>query len=118
MLAHNELFLRDFNPHRVRHAAAQLSLASTIPTRTPTLALTPTPIAGVLRHENGNRTRVVTSPTVLTAGLCFRGDVMSYLPYVETRALCTPRWESVLTDGERLLGLYFKVGFHFPDSGA
>jgi len=49
--------------------------------------------------------------TLLTAGLCFRGDVMSRLPYVETRAICTPRWESVLTDGERLFGLYFKVRY-------
>ncbi|KAH9978622.1 hypothetical protein BGW80DRAFT_1280034 [Lactifluus volemus] len=77
ILAHDELVLRNFNPHS---------------------------------HENGNRTRVVTAPTLLTAGLCFRGDVMTHLPYVETRAVCTstPRWESVLTDGERLLGVYFK----------
>jgi len=107
MLAHDQLFLRDFNPHSVRHAAAQL--------------LSPAPQAGsgsgsgtsrnVLRHENGNRTRVVTAPTLLTAGLCFRGDVMSRLPYVGTRAICPPRCESVLTDGERLFGLYFKVRY-------
>ena len=109
MLAHDELVLHDFNPHNVRHASTQLRLSLAAP-----LTATTTPMTGgVLRHENGNRTRVVTSPTLLTAGLCFRGDVMSYLPYVETRALCTPRWESVLTDGERLLGLYFKVCFNF-----
>ena len=105
MLAHDELVLHDFNPHNVRRASTQLRLSLAAPS-----TATATPMTGgVLRHENGNRTRVVTSPTLLTAGLCFRGDVMSYLPYVETRALCTPRWESVLTDGERLLGLYFKV---------
>ena len=93
MLSHDELVLRDFNPHRVRQTATQLARAGTTE----------------LRHENGNRTRVVTAPTLLTAGLCFRGDVMTRLPYVETRAVCTPRWESVLTDGERLFGVYFKV---------
>ena len=109
MLAHDELVLHDFNPHNVRHASTQLRLSLAAPS-----TATATPMTGgVLRHENGNRTRVVTSPTLLTAGLCFRGDVMSYLPYVETRALCTPRWESVLTDGERLLGLYFKVRLIF-----
>ena len=110
MLAHDELVLHDFNPHNVRRASTQLRLSLAAPS-----TATATPMTGgVLRHENGNRTRVVTSPTLLTAGLCFRGDVMSYLPYVETRALCTPRWESVLTDGERLLGLYFKVCLIFP----
>ena len=105
MLAHDELVLHDFNPHNVRRASTQLRLSLAAPSTATTTPMT----GGVLRHENGNRTRVVTSPTLLTEGLCFRGDVMSYLPYVETRALCTPRWESVLTDGERLLGLYFKV---------
>jgi hypothetical protein len=102
MLAHDELVLRDFNPHNVRRAAAQLSLPP------------PTTTERILRHENGNRTRVVTSPTSLTAGLCFRGDVMSHLPYVETRAVCTPRWENVLMDDERLLGLSFKVSVFPP----
>jgi len=101
MLAHDQLFVRDFNPHSVRHAAGQLSSAHQAGGGSETSR-------NVLRHENGNRTRVVTAPTLLTAGLCFRGDVMSNLPYVETRAICTPRWESVLTDSERLLGLYFK----------
>jgi hypothetical protein len=112
MLAHDELVLHDFNPHNVRLATTQLRLSLAAPSTSPS-----TPMTGsVLRHGNGNRTRVVTSPTLLTAGLCFRGDVVSRLPYVETRALCTPRWESVLTDGERLLGLYFKVCslFDFP----
>jgi hypothetical protein len=107
MLAHDELLVRDFNPHSVRHAAAQLSPAPQASSTTGT----PARNVRVLRHENGNRTRVVTAPTLLTAGLCFRGDVISHLPYVETRAICTPRWENVLTDGERLFGLYFKVRF-------
>lgn len=103
MLAHDELVLRDFNPHSVRHTAGRLE------TRAPGMPAGASSSSSVLRHENGNRTRVVTAPTRLTAGLCFRGDVISHLPYVETRAMCTPRWESVITDGERLLGLYFKV---------
>jgi hypothetical protein len=119
MLAHDELLVRDFNPHSVRHAAAQLSpttpqaQASTSSSSSSSASSRGTAVVTrnvrVLRHENGNRTRVVTAPTLLTAGLCFRGDVISHLPYVETRAICTPRWESVLTDGERLFGLYFKV---------
>jgi hypothetical protein len=104
MLAHDELVIRDFNPHSVRHAAAQLRLSLAPPSQG-----TSRRNVRMLRHENGNRTRVVTAPTLLTAGLCFRGDVISHLPYVETRAICTPRWESVLMDGERLFGLYFKV---------
>jgi hypothetical protein len=102
ILAHDELVLRNFNPHSVRQTAAQLGAVSLTGTTTS---------ADDTQHENGNRTRVVTAPTLLTAGLCFRGDVMTHLPYVETRAVCTstPRWESVLTDGERLLGVYFKV---------
>jgi hypothetical protein len=113
MLAHDELVVRDFNPHSVRQAAAQLS-PTTPQASSSSSGARGTPVSvsrnvRVLRHENGNRTRVVTAPTLLTAGLCFRGDVVSHLPYVETRAICTPRWESVLTDGERLFGLYFKV---------
>jgi len=109
MLAHDELVVRDFNPHSVRHAAAQLSPAPAPQASSSTTSARGTPRnVRVLRHENGNRTRVVTAPTLLTAGLCFRGDVISHLPYVETRAICTPRWENVLTDGERLFGLYFK----------
>jgi len=112
MLAHDELVVRDFNPHNVRHAAAQLSppapqAAAAAAGSTSTAHGTQRNVR-VLRHENGNRTRVVTAPTLLTAGLCFRGDVISHLPYVETRAVCAPRWESVITDGERLFGLYFK----------
>jgi hypothetical protein len=112
MLAQDELVLRDFNPHSVsaslrRYAAAQQQQqqqSSSSSRGTPGTRRG----APVLRHENGNRTRVVTAPTLLTAGLCFRGDVISHLPYIETRAMCTPRWESVLMDGERLLSLYFK----------
>jgi hypothetical protein len=118
MLAHDELVLLDFNPHNVRRAAAQLL------SEVPASQTTTTTTGGVLRrrHENGNRTRVVSSPTLLTAGLCFRDDVTSNLSYVETRAVCTSpsRWENVLTDDERLLGLYFKeVCVSFPsDPGA
>jgi len=114
MLAHDELVLHDFNPHNVRRAAAQL-LSDEVPASAPPpppTTTTTTTTGGVLRrHENGNRTRVVSSPTLLTAGLCFRDDVTSNLPYVETRAVYTSpsRWENVLTDDERLLGLYFKV---------
>jgi hypothetical protein len=126
MLAHDELVVRDFNPHSVRQVAAQLSPTPTSQAQAQAQASSSsnsssnassasgTPVSRnvrVLRHENGNRTRVVTAPTLLTAGLCFRGDVISHLPYVETRAICTPRWESVLTDGERLFGLYFKVRY-------
>ena len=119
MLTHDELFVRDFNPHSVRHAAAQLSpapaaQASSSSSTSSAPRGTPRNVR-VLRHENGNRTRVVTAPTLLTAGLCFRGDVISHLPYVETRAICAPRWESVLTDGERLFGIYFKVRFMAPN---
>jgi hypothetical protein len=116
ILAHDELIVRDFNPHSVRHAAAQLpppapasQAAVASSSSSSARGTTTSRNVRVLRHENGNRTRVVTAPTLLTAGLCFRGDVISHLPYVETRAICTPRWESVLTDGERLFGLYFKV---------
>ena len=122
MLAHDELVVRDFNPHSVRHATAQLApTTSQAGSSSSSSSSTGTSSAPrnvrVLRHENGNRTRVVTAPTLLTAGLCFRGDVISHLPYVETRAICTPRWESVLTDGERLFGLYFKVRFLPPAPG-
>jgi hypothetical protein len=103
MLARDSFVVHDFNPHSVHHAAAQL------PSRAAPAGTSSSRRGNVLRHENGNRTRVVTAPSLLTAGLCFRGDVISHLPYVETRAMCTPRWESVLTDGERLMGLYFKV---------
>ena len=121
MLARDELVVRDFNPHSVRHAAAQLSPEPQVSSSSTSTSTSVSASGGgtgtgttqrnvrVLRHENGNRTRVVTAPTLLTAGLCFRGDVISHLPYVETKAICTPQWESVLTDGERLFGLYFKV---------
>lgn len=136
MLAHDQLLVRDFNPHNVRHAAAQLSPAPQVQVQVQAQASSSRSSSGsnsgagrggtgttttmnvrrVFRHANGNRTRVVTAPTLLTAGLCFRGDVISHLPYIETRAVCsTPRWESVLTDGERLFGLYFKVRFSPPE---
>ncbi|KAI0305711.1 hypothetical protein B0F90DRAFT_1095783 [Multifurca ochricompacta] len=92
ILTQDEFILCDFNPHSVRYATAQLVREGTTE----------------LRHENGNQTRVVTASTLLTAGLCFRGEVTTFLPYVETRAVCTPRWESAVTDDERLLGVYFK----------
>ena len=113
LLAQDSLVVRDFNPHSVHHAAAQL-LSRAAPAGTSPSSSRRGP---VLRHENGNRTRAVTAPSTLTAGLCFRGDVISYLPYVETRAMCTPRWESVLIDGERLFGLYFKVRNSAPGAG-
>ncbi|KAI0297091.1 hypothetical protein BC826DRAFT_173344 [Russula brevipes] len=124
VLAHDRLVMHDFNPHSVRRAVAQLSHATHAAAAVAAPPPGPGPgssssagAAGMLLRrdsENGNRTRVVTAPTRLTAGLCFRGDVMSHLPYVETRAMCAPRrWESVLTDGERLFGLYFKVRFIF-----
>jgi hypothetical protein len=119
VLAHDRLVMHDFNPHSVRRAVAQLSHATHVGAAAVAAPPGPGPSASagagaggmlLLRHENGNRTRVVTAPTRLTAGLCFRGDVMSHLPYVETRATCAPRrWESMLTDGKRLFGLYFKV---------
>ncbi|KAI0266788.1 hypothetical protein BC834DRAFT_113298 [Gloeopeniophorella convolvens] len=74
--------LRDFSPHRVR--AAQL-------------------------HPRAD-TRVVVAPTLLTAGLCFRDDVETRLPYAERTAPCPRRWERVLMDGERLLGLCLADG--------
>ncbi|KAI9508224.1 hypothetical protein F5148DRAFT_1284310 [Russula earlei] len=115
VLAHDELVLHDFNPHNVRRASARQQQQHLAPAPAPGTSTSTSGARGVPTRreneavsENPNRTRVVTAPTVLTAGLCFRGDVMTRLPYVETRAACTPRWESVLIDGERLLGLYFK----------
>ena len=124
MLAQDQLLVRDFNPHTVRHAAAQVPPAPQVQASGSNSGAgrggtgISTDVRRVIRHENGNRTRVVTAPTLLTAGLCFRGDVISYLPYLETRAVCsTPRWESVLTDGERLFGLYFRVRLSLPRRG-
>ena len=89
------IIVRDFNPHAVsaalaREAAARgRSRGCDHGTRLP----------------NGNRQVVKVAEDVIRAGAVFMEDVRSALPYIETVTQKTYKYEGLLIDEERILGL-------------
>ena len=56
---------------------------------------------------NGNHMTLKVDDNVIAAGSVFKDDVRSSLPYVEIVTLADYRYEGVLIDEERILGLRY-----------
>jgi len=93
------IIVRDFNPYVVR-AARALATASG-----------QSQAGNWRKHPNGNRTTLKVEGSVLTAGSIFKKDVWSFLPYVEIVTQREYRYDYVMIDEERILGL--KVCFEY-----
>ncbi|KAI0047599.1 hypothetical protein FA95DRAFT_1595630 [Auriscalpium vulgare] len=92
------LVVRDFNPHNVGQLTARIGEA-----------------AGSLVLPNGNTTRVVTQPTIVSNPDVFTNDFVSELPYCETTTAENFGYDGVLMDEERILGLQVRedeIGIH------
>jgi hypothetical protein len=96
------IIVRDFNPYAVRSARARAA-ASDQSQRCNWSELLP----------NGNRMMLKVEDTVLLAGSVFKEDVRSSLPYVEVATQAEYRYEGVLIDEERILGLKVRLGSLF-----
>ena len=98
------IIVRDFNPYAVRSVQAR-AMASGQSQRCNWGQQLP----------NGNRMTLKVEDSVLGAGSVFKEDVRSSLPYIEIVTQAEYRYEGVLIDEERILGL--KVcgwfSFHF-----
>jgi hypothetical protein len=92
------IIVRDFNPYTVRTARARAAAKG----RTQECNWSePLP--------NGNRTILTVEESVLPAGVAFKEDVRSALPYVEIVTQNVYRYEGVLIDEERILGLKVRL---------
>lgn len=88
------ILVRDFNPYAVRAARAR-AIASGQSRRCNWGEELP----------NGNKMTLKVEDSVLAAGSVFKEDVRSSLPYVEIVTQAEYRYEGVLIDEERILGL-------------
>ena len=94
--AKTPIIVRDFNPYAVRSARARAAAGG-----------------GHLQQRcdwiehlpNGNVMTLKVENNVLPAGSVFKDDVRSSLPYVEVMTRAEYRYEGVLIDEERILGL-------------
>jgi hypothetical protein len=89
------IIVRDFNPYAVRSARARASASGHSQQRCDWNEVLP----------NGNRMTLKVEDSVLYAGSVFKDDVRSSLPYVEIVTRAEYRYEGVLIDEERILGL-------------
>lgn len=88
------IIVRDFNPYTVRSARGRAAASGQS--------------RGCNWSEqlpNGNRMTLKVEESVLLAGSVFEEDVRSSLPYVEVVTQAEYRYEGVLVDEERILGL-------------
>jgi len=92
------IIVRDFNPYAVRAARALPAASWHLPKGNWSKEL-----------PNGNRMTLKVEDSVIAAGSEFEEDVRSSLPYVEIVTQAKYRYEGVLIDEERILGL--KVRF-------
>ncbi|KAI0285743.1 hypothetical protein BC826DRAFT_1050602 [Russula brevipes] len=88
------IIVRDFNPYMVRSARGRVSANGR-----------PQGYNWSAQLPNGNRMAVKVEESVLSAGSVFKEDVRSSLPYVEIVTRAEYRYEGVLIDEERILGL-------------
>jgi hypothetical protein len=88
------IIVRDFNPYMVRSARGGVSANGR-----------PQGYNWSAQLPNGNRMAVKVEESVLNAGSVFKEDVRSSLPYVEIVTRAEYRYEGVLIDEERILGL-------------
>jgi hypothetical protein len=100
------IIVQDFNPYAVHAARARAAAA--------TAAAAGSAASGQSSREggnwseqlpNGNRMTLKVEESVLPAGNMFQEDVRSALPYVEVVTRDKYRYEGVLIDEERILGL-------------
>lgn len=93
--ASTPIIVRDFNPYAVRSARARASASGHSQKRCDWIEDLP----------NGNRMKLKVEESVVDAGSVFKDDVRSSLPYVEVVTRAEYRYEGVLIDEERILGL-------------
>jgi hypothetical protein len=89
------IIVRDFNPYAVRSTRARASASGHSQQQCDWTKDLP----------SGNRMMLKVEDSVLDAGSVFKSDVRSSLPYVETVTQAKYRYEGVLIDEERILGL-------------
>ncbi len=102
------IIVRDFNPYAVRAALA----------REVTRERSQECDGGAQQQQqqlpNGNRQVLKVAEAMILAGTVFREDVRSALPYIETVTQDVYRYEGVLIDEERILGLEVRSLFFWP----
>ena len=89
------IIVRDFNPYAVRSARTRASASGHSQQGCDWSEDLP----------NGNRMMLKVEDSVIDAGSVFTDDVRSSLPYVEVTTRAEYRYEGVLIDEERILGL-------------
>ena len=89
------IIVRDFNPYAVRSAQARAAAGRYLQQGSDWMEDLP----------NGNVMRLRVDDSVLPAGSMFKDDVRSSLPYVEVVTGAEYRYQGVLIDEERILGL-------------
>jgi len=98
------IIVRDFNLYAVHSARAQAAASGHLQQHCDWSEELP----------NGNHMTLKVDENVITAGFVFKGDVRSSLPYVETVTLADYRYELVLIDEERILGMKVCPGIVVP----
>jgi hypothetical protein len=93
--ASTPIIVRDFNPYAVRSARARAAAGGQLQQR----------CNWSEDLSNGNAMMLKMDDSVLAAGSVFKDDVRSSLPYVEIVTREEYRYEGVLIDEERILGL-------------
>jgi len=93
------IIMRDFNPYAVRAARALAAESGQSEQGNWSQQL-----------PNGNRMTLNVEDSVLAAGLIFKEDVRSSLPYVEVVTQDEYHYNGVLIDDQRILGLKVSLG--------
>jgi hypothetical protein len=93
--ASTPIIVRDFNPYAVRSARARAAAGGHSQQR----------CDWIEDLSNGNVMTLKVDDSVLAAGTVFNDDVRSSLPYVEVVTRAEYRYDGVLIDEERILGL-------------
>jgi hypothetical protein len=93
--ASTPIIVRDFNPYAVCSARARAAASAYLQQRCDWSEDLP----------NGNVMTLKVDDSVLAAGSVFKDDVRSSLPYVEVVTRAEYRYEGILIDEERILGL-------------
>jgi hypothetical protein len=93
--ASTPIIVRDFNPYAVRSARARAAARGHLEQWCDWSEDLP----------NGNVMTIKVADSVLVAGSVFKNDVRSSLPYVEVVTRAEYRYQGVLIDEERILGL-------------
>ena len=89
------IIARDFNPYAVRSARARAAASGHLQQWCDWSEDLP----------NGNQMTLKVDDNVIAAGSVFQDDVRSSLPYVEVVTLAEYRYDGVMIDEERILGM-------------